>query len=128
MLDDHDSARDAIRDAARTFAERELAPGAAERDAHEHIPAELIQQVASLGFMGGVLPEEYGGAGLDYVTYTLMLEELSTVDHAMACLVSFPSGLCGGGLLRYGSEQLKRDYLAPFCAGERLGAAAVTEP
>jgi hypothetical protein len=118
----------AIRDAARSFAERELSAGAAERDAHEHIPAEIIAAVASVGFMGGVIPERYGGAGLDYMSYTLMLEELSRVDHAVACLASFPSGLCGGGILRYGSEELKQDYLRPFCAGERLGAAAVTEP
>lgn len=128
MLAELDPSRHAVRDAARDFAQRELAPGAAARDEAEHIPAELIRQVGALGFMGGVIPEEYGGAGLDYVTYTLMLEELSKVDHAIACLVSFPSGLCGGGILRYGSHELKLRYLAPFCAGERLGAAAVTEP
>jgi hypothetical protein len=118
----------AIRDAARDFARRELAPGAANRDADEHIPSELIAQTAALGFLGGVIPERYGGAGLDYLSYTLTLEELSRVDHSIACLASFPSGLCGGGILRYGSEELKERYLAPFCAGERLGAAAVTEP
>jgi alkylation response protein AidB-like acyl-CoA dehydrogenase len=120
--------QEAVRDAARDFAQGELAAGAAERDAGEHIPFEIVEQVASLGFLGGVIPEEYGGAGLDYVSYTLMLEELSRVDHAIACLASFPSGLCGGGIFRYGSEDLKQRYLKPFCRGERLGAAAVTEP
>lgn len=120
--------QEAVRDAARDFAQGELAAGAAERDAGEHIPFEIVAKVASLGFLGGVIPEEYGGAGLDYVSYALMLEELSRVDHAIACLASFPSGLCGGGIYRYGSEDLKRRYLTPFCQGERLGAAAVTEP
>jgi alkylation response protein AidB-like acyl-CoA dehydrogenase len=122
------SEQEAVRDAARGFAQGELAAGAAERDAGEHIPFEIVEKVASLGFLGGVIPEEHGGAGLDYVSYALMLEELSRVDHAIACLASFPSGLCGGGIHRYGSEDLKRRYLAPFCRGERLGAAAVTEP
>jgi alkylation response protein AidB-like acyl-CoA dehydrogenase len=120
--------QEAVRDAGRAFAQGELAAGAAARDAGEHIPFEVVEKVASLGFLGGVIPEEYGGAGLDYVSYALMLEELSRVDHAIACLASFPSGLCGGGIYRYGSEDLKRRYLAPFCRGERLGAAAVTEP
>lgn len=118
----------AIREAARTFANRELAPGAADRDAHEHIPKATIDALAAVGYLGGVIPERYGGAGLDYVSYTLLLEELSKVDHALACLASFPSGLCGGGILRYGSEELKDRYLRGFCTGERLGAAAVTEP
>lgn len=128
MRDHSDSSSDAVRDAARTFAQRELAPGAEERDSNEHVPLGILQQAAELGFMGGVIPEQYGGAGLDYVTYTQLLEEISKVDHSIACLMSFPSGLCGGGILRYGSEELKQNYLAPFCRGERLGAAAVTEP
>jgi alkylation response protein AidB-like acyl-CoA dehydrogenase len=118
----------AIRDAARQFAAQELAPGAAERDAQEQIPRALIDKVAAVGYLGGVIPEQYGGAGLDYISYAVLLEELSRVDHAIACLASFPSGLCGGGILRYGSERLKQEYLKGFCSGERLGAAAVTEP
>ena len=117
-----------VRDAARAFAQNELAAGAAERDASESIPRTIIDGIAQQGFLGGVVPERYGGAGLDYVSYTLMLEELARVDHSIACLASFPSGLCGGGILRYGSEELKHRYVEPFCKGETLGAAAVTEP
>ena len=118
----------AIRDAARTFAQRELAPGAAERDAGEHFPRALIDAMAEMGYLGGVVPERHGGSGLDHVSFAVLLEELSRVDHAAACLASFPSGLCGGGILRYGSDELKERYLRGFCTGERLGAAAVTEP
>jgi alkylation response protein AidB-like acyl-CoA dehydrogenase len=118
----------AIRDAARSFAQRELAPGAADRDAGEHIPRSVIDALADVGYLGGVVPEAYGGSALDYVSFTILLEELSRVDHAAACLASFPSGLCGGGILRYGSEELKQRYLRGWCEGHRPGAAAVTEP
>lgn len=119
---------EAVRDAARQFARRELAPGAAERDATETVPRELITALAEVGFLGGVVPEEYGGAGLNHVAFVAMLEELSRVDHIVASIASFPSSLCGSGILRYGSEELKRRYLPAFCDGTRLGAAAVTEP
>lgn len=117
-----------IRDAARDFARAKLAAGATERDRAESIPRELIDQLAELGFLGGVIPEEDGGAGLDHVSFAVMLEELAAVDHCVACIASFPSGLCGSGILRYGSADLRERYLRPFCSGERLGAAAVTEP
>lgn len=113
---------------AREFAQNELAAHVRQNDEQERVPRELIVKAAKLGLMEGVVPEQYGGAGLDYVSYTLVIEELAKVDQIFAALMSFPSGLAGAGILRYGSEEQKRRYLTPFVRGERLGAAGVTEP
>ncbi|TAM92517.1 butyryl-CoA dehydrogenase [bacterium] len=113
---------------ARDFAERELAPRVQQNDEQEHVPRELIARAAALGLMEGVIPEEYGGSGLDYVSFTLIIEEIAKVDQIFATLMSFPSGLAGAGILRFGSDEQKRRYLVPFVRGERLGGAGVTEP
>jgi alkylation response protein AidB-like acyl-CoA dehydrogenase len=118
----------ALQEAAREFARNELAAGVRDRDTNEGIPSELIQRAAALGFLGGTLPPEYGGAGLDHLSYALVLEEIARVDHAFAALVSFPSGVAGSGILRYGSQALKERYLTGFAQGTSLGAAGVTEP
>jgi hypothetical protein len=112
---------------ARDFAERELAPRVAEYDREERFPAELARQAGELGFAGGIVPTEYGGAGLDYLTYAALIEEISKVCHMVACALSFPSGLVGNSILRYGSEEQKQQYLAPLARGETFAGAGVTE-
>ncbi|MGD0791609.1 MAG: acyl-CoA dehydrogenase family protein [Terriglobales bacterium] len=117
-----------IRKTAREFAEREIAPFVAEYDQEERFPAEIARKAAELGFMGGVVPTEYGGSALDFVSYTIILEEISKVCHAVACALSFPSGLCGAGILQYGTEEQKQKYLKPLAEGKIFAATAVTEP
>jgi glutaryl-CoA dehydrogenase (non-decarboxylating) len=117
-----------IRKTAREFAEREIAPFVAEYDAQERFPADIVRKAAALGFMGGVVPSEYGGSGLDFVSNTIILEEISRVCHAVACALSFPSGLAGSALVRYGSEEQKQKYLKPLAKGEIFAATGVTEP
>lgn len=118
----------ALQQAAREFALREVAPHVRDNDEQERIPRELLSRAAGLGLMGGVIPQAYGGSGLDHVSYTLLIEELAQVDQIFAALLSLPSGLAGSGILRYGAEEQKQRYLAPFARGERFGAAGVTEP
>ncbi len=117
-----------IRKTAREFAEREIAPFVGEYDQEERFPAEIVRKAAELGFMGGVVPTEYGGSALDFVSYTIILEEISKVCHAVACALSFPSGLCGAGILQYGTEEQKQKYLKPLAEGKIFAATAVTEP
>jgi hypothetical protein len=112
---------------ARKFADREIAPEVAAYDREERFPVELIQQAAGLGLMGGVVPTEYDGAGLDHVTFALLIEEVSRVCHIVGLGLSIPSGLVGNSILRYGTEEQRREYLAPLARGEAFGAAGVTE-
>jgi glutaryl-CoA dehydrogenase (non-decarboxylating) len=100
----------------------------AQYDLEERFPVELFRKAAALGFVGGVVPTEYGGAGLDFVTYTCLIEEIARVCHAVACALSFPSGLAGSALQRFGTEEQKQKYLAPLARGEVFAAAGVTEP
>ena len=116
-----------FRSVARAFAHREIAPHVARYDLEERFPTEIVQRAAGLGFAGGIVPPEYGGAGLDYVTYAGLIEEISQVCHAVACALSFPSGLVGNSLLRYGTEEQKRRYLVPLATGQTFAGAGVTE-
>ncbi len=117
-----------IRKAVREFAQREIAPHVMEYDQQERFPIELVKEAAKHGYMGGVVPPEYGGAGLDYLTYTLIIEEISRVCQIIGCALSFPSGLAGSAILRYGTEEQKRKYLRPLARGEAFAATGVTEP
>ena len=81
-----------LRALAREFAEREIAPQVADYDREERFPVELVRQAAALGFAGGIVPAEYGGAGLDHVTYAGLIEEISRTCHIVACALTFPSG------------------------------------
>ena len=80
----------------------------------ERFPKELVQEAGALGFAGGIVPVEYGGAGLDHVTYAALMEEISRHCHIVACALTFPSGLVGNSILRYGTEEQKQRYLAPL--------------
>jgi alkylation response protein AidB-like acyl-CoA dehydrogenase len=110
------------------FARTEIAPRVAEYDAQEHLPADLLKQMAELGFFGGVLPAEYGGNDLDYPTFARIVEVLSQTCNAMAALVSMPSGLVGSSIADFGTEEQKQRWLRPLALGEIFGGAGVTEP
>jgi len=117
-----------IKKAVREFALREIAPHVAEYDREERFPVEIVRKAAAQGYMGGVVPVEYGGAGLDHVTYTLIIEEISRVCQIVGCALSFPSGLAGSAILRYGTEEQKQRYLAPLARGDAFASVALTEP
>jgi alkylation response protein AidB-like acyl-CoA dehydrogenase len=116
-----------LRALARDFAEREIAPHVGEYDKAERFPREIVQQAAALGFAGGIVPPEYGGAGLDHVTYAGLIEEISRACHIVACALTFPSGLVGNSILVYGTEEQKQRYLSPLARGETFAGAGVTE-
>jgi len=117
-----------IKKAVREFALREIAPYVAAYDQEERFPIEIVKKAAAQGYMGGVVPVEYGGAGLDHVTYTLIIEEISRVCQIIGCALSFPSGLAGSAILRYGTEEQKQRYLKPLAQGEVFASVALTEP
>jgi len=115
-------------DAVRDFAQKEIQPYVADYDREERFPIEIVRKAAELGWVGSVLPEEYGGQELDWMTYTRLVEEISRACHIVGVAISFPSGLAGAGILRYGTEAQKREYIAPLCRGESFAGAGVTEP
>jgi len=117
-----------IRKTAREFAALEIAPHVAEYDAAERFPKEIVQKAAALGFMGGIVPAKYGGSELDFVSFTIILEEISKVCHAVGCALSFPSGLAGSSILRFGTEEQKEKYLKPLAEGKSFAATGLTEP
>ncbi len=117
-----------IQDAAREFAQNEIAPIAAEFDRSGEFPAETIRQAGELGFMGIETPEEYGGSGLDTICYVLMMMEISAADAAHGTIVSVNNSLFGVPLLRFGTEEQKQKFLRPVASGDVNGAYALTEP
>lgn len=117
-----------LQDTIRRFATEKVAPRVAQYDREERMPLDLLEELGEMGMMGGVVPECYGGAGLDFVSYAVLIEELSRVCHMLACLVSFPSGLVGAGILHYGTEEQKERYLKPLAQGRIHGSSGVTEP
>ncbi|WP_028999981.1 acyl-CoA dehydrogenase [Azohydromonas australica] len=120
--------QDMIRDAMRSFAQERLAPFAAEWDREHRFPKEALQELAGLGAMGMVVPEEWGGAGLDYVSLVLALEEIAAGDGATSTIVSVQNSLACGITLKYGSQAHKDRYLRRLASGEWLGAFCLTEP
>ena len=117
-----------IRETARKFAVDELAPSALERDEKEEFPHEAIKKLGELGFMGMMVPEKYGGAGLDTVSYVLAMEEISKVDASAGVIMSVNNSLVCYGIERWGSEDQKQRFLTPLAAGKMLGAFALSEP
>lgn len=117
-----------IQDAAREFAQSVIAPVAAEFDESGKFPVETIQQAAELGFMGVEIPEEYGGSGLDAISYVLVMTEISAADASHGTIVSVNNSLFGIPLLYFGDEEQKQKYLKPVASGEVNGAYALTEP
>jgi butyryl-CoA dehydrogenase len=117
-----------VQKTARDFAEREIAPKAAELDKTGRWPSEIVERMAELGFLGLAVPAEEGGAGLDHVSYALVVEEISRACASCGVIMSVNNSLFCEPLHRYGSEAQKRDILAPTAAGTMLGAFALTEP
>jgi short/branched chain acyl-CoA dehydrogenase len=117
-----------IRDLVREFAAEEIAPGAGERDEREEFPLDIVKKLGELGICGVPLPEEHGGLGADAVTWALVIEELGRADPSVAVTVSVASGLAGGMVARYGTDEQRRRWLPPIASGEMLAAFALTEP
>lgn len=117
-----------IRDAAREFAQKEIAPIAAEHDESGKFPYETIKKMGEMGFMGIEVPEEYGGAGLDTLSYVLALEEICKVDAAHGTIMSVNNSLFCYGILKFGTEEQKQTYLRAVASGKAIGAYALTEP
>lgn len=117
-----------IRDLAREFAQKEIAPIAAQYDESGEFPYATIKKMGELGLMGIEIPPEYGGAGLDTLCYVLAMEEISKVDAAHSTIMSVNNSLFGYGLYQFGTKEQKIKYLAPVAAGEKIGAYSLTEP
>jgi len=117
-----------IRQAARDFAQNEIAPVAEEFDKSGEFPLETIRKMGEMGFMGIEVPEEYGGAGMDTMAYVLALEEICKADAAHGTVMSVNNSLFCYGILRFGSEELKEKFLKPVASGQAIGAYSLTEP
>ncbi len=122
-----------IRQAAKDFAVNECLPGVIERDEQQKFPKEQIEKLADLGFMGMMVPTEYGGSGMDTVSYVLAMEEISKVDASVSVCMSVNNSLVCYGLNEYGSEEQKRKYLTPLAQGKKdgqlyIGAFLLSEP
>lgn len=117
-----------IRRSVREFAEKELRPHVMEWDEAQHFPGEILPELGSLGLMGMAVPAEYGGAGLGYTEYALVIEELSRVDGSVGIMVAAHNSLCSGHIFIAGTEQQKQKYLVPLARGDKLGCWSLTEP
>ncbi len=118
-----------IREMVRSFAETEVAPSAAERDEEERFDRALMfDRLAELGLTGIVFPEEYGGAGADYISYAIAVEELSRVCGSTGVTLSAHLSLCANPIYMFGTEEQKQQYLVPLATGEKIGAFGLTEP
>jgi butyryl-CoA dehydrogenase len=117
-----------IQNTARDFARREVAPRAKEIDEQHRFPEELVRQMAELGFMGVAVPESYGGAGMDTLSYVLAMEEISAACASTGVIMSVNNSLVCDPILKFGSEEQKREYLSPLAQGKRLGCFALSEP
>ncbi len=117
-----------IRDTAREFAREEIAPTAIERDIEAKFPTDIIKKLGELGFMGMMVDPNYGGAGLDTISYVLAIIELSKVDASVGVIMSVNNSLVCHGLNKHGTEHQKTKYLAPLATGQKLGAFCLSEP
>jgi len=117
-----------LRDMARDFANKEIAPVAAEYDEKQEFPLEIVKKMGELGLMGIIFPEEYGGAGFDYVGYVLAIEEIAAVDGSMGITVAAHNSLCSNHIFLAGTEEQKQKFLVPLASGTKIGAWGLTEP
>ncbi|MGA1821459.1 MAG: acyl-CoA dehydrogenase [Thermoplasmatota archaeon] len=117
-----------IRDQVREFARKEVAPGAADRDVTEEFPTEILEKMGKLGLLGIMIPKEYGGAGLDAVSYAVTVEEISRACAATGVITSVHNSFAGYMIHKWGTEEQKRKYIPKLASGEVLGAFAGTEP
>lgn len=124
LTEEHEAFRRTVAD----FAQREIAPDVAAYDREERFPDWIVRKAAALGLTGGVIPVEHGGAGMDHLSYAIMIEELAKVCNAAAAAVGVPSGLVGKAVLNFGTPEQIKQFLSPLARGESFGAAGITEP
>ncbi len=117
-----------VREMVQRFADEEIVPGAAERDRTGRFPRELIDKLAHLGLLGGPIPKDFGGAGLDAISHAIITEEIGRVDPSLRTTLSVQVSLVALSLLKWGSEEQKQRYLPQLCAGRLLGCFGLTEP
>jgi alkylation response protein AidB-like acyl-CoA dehydrogenase len=117
-----------IRETARAFCDREIAPHARDWDRSERMDQGVVAKLAEVGFLGCALPEAYGGMGLDTVSYCLVMEELGRADSSVRGIVSVNNGLAGKTIAAWGTEAQRTEWLPRMCSGEALGCYALTEP
>lgn len=117
-----------IQESAKEFAVNEIAPTAIERDKNAVFPAEIVKQMGELGFMGMMVSPDYGGAGMDTISYVLAMIEISKVDASLGVVMSVNNSLVCWGLESYGSDFIKEKYLTPLAQGKKLGSFALSEP
>jgi alkylation response protein AidB-like acyl-CoA dehydrogenase len=117
-----------LRKAVREFAEGEIAPHVMEWDEAQIFPLEVIRKLGELGYMGSIFPEELGGAGLGYIEYSIIIEELSRVDGSVGIIVAAHTSLCSNHIYKMGSDEQRRRYLPKLTTGEWIGCWSLTEP
>ena len=117
-----------IRETARDFTDREIIPVARENDRNEHFDLELVKKLGDMGYLGPIVAEEYGGRGLDYRTYGLIVEEIGRGDSSARTVVSVQTSLVCSSIQRWGTEEQKHEWLPRLCSGEALGCFGLTEP
>ncbi len=117
-----------IRETARAFTANEIVERARENDRNERFDVELVQKIAAQGYLGAIVPREYGGAGLDYLTYGVIVEEIGRGDSAMRTVISVQTSLVCSAIMRWGTEEQKQRYLPKLCSGEWLSCFGLTEP
>ncbi|WKZ62454.1 MAG: acyl-CoA dehydrogenase [Saprospiraceae bacterium] len=118
----------AVRDTARDFAQKELLPGVIERDSKMIFPTEQVKMMAELGFLGMMVSPEYGGGGMDTISYVLAMEEISKVDNSCSVLMSVNNSIVCWGLEAFGTEEQKQKYLTRLATGEIIGSFCLSEP
>ncbi|HRK58572.1 MAG TPA: acyl-CoA dehydrogenase [Candidatus Kapabacteria bacterium] len=117
-----------IRTTARDFARDEIAPSVIERDKNGVFPKEIVQKLGELGFLGMMVPEQWGGAGLDALSYVIAMEEISKIDASVGVIMSVNNSLVCWGLETYGNDEQKERFLRPLASGQKLGAFCLSEP
>ena len=117
-----------IRKTARDFADREIAPLALEYDRSEEFPWPIVEKMKPLGFLGAPIPEEYGGMGLDAISYCLVIEEIARADSSVRSILSVNCSLVGMSIVKWGTEEQKKEWLPKIATGEAIGCFALTEP
>jgi butyryl-CoA dehydrogenase len=117
-----------IKETAREFTDKELIERTRENARNHHFDLELVGKIAAQGYLGAIVPPEYGGAGLDYLSYGLIVEEIGRGDSAIRTVISVQTSLVCSGILRWGTEEQKNKYLPKLCSGEWLGCFGLTEP
>src|SRR5881409_1357180 len=117
-----------VRDTARDFVDRELIPHVRDWEEKGEVPRSFYAKMAALGFLGAPVPEKYGGAGMDYVSFALLIEEISRGSSSVRTTISVQTSLAESTVMLFGSEEQKKEWLVPLAKGSRFGAWALTEP